>query len=198
MSFTTGAFFILGLALLIAGAELLVRGASRLAAAVGLSPLIIGLTIVALGTSSPELAVSVSSSLAGQSDLVVGNVVGSNIYNILLILGIGAVIAPLIVSQRLVRLEVPLMIGVSVLMFVLALDRRIGRLEGGLLFAGIVAYIAFAIVQGRREENPAVQQEYRARVRRGETAERAPDSPASHHGRRWAGSAGRRGALAGG
>ena len=70
------------------------RGASRLAAAVGLSPLIIGLTIVALGTSSPELAVSVSSSLAGQSDLVVGNVVGSNIYNILLILGIGAVIAP--------------------------------------------------------------------------------------------------------
>jgi len=160
MSFTTGAFFILGLALLIAGAELLVRGASRLAAAVGLSPLIIGLTIVALGTSSPELAVAVSSSRAGQSDLVMGNVVGSNIYNILLILGIGAVIAPLIVSQRLVRLEVPLMIGVSVLMFVLALDRRIGRLEGGLLFAGIVAYIVFAIVQGRREENPAVQQEY--------------------------------------
>jgi cation:H+ antiporter len=160
MNLVTGALFIVGLALLIVGAELLVRGASRLAAAIGISPLIIGLTIVALGTSSPELAVSVSSSLAGQSDLVLGNVVGSNIYNILLILGIGAVIAPLIVSQRLVRLEVPLMIGVSVLMFLLAQDRQIGRLEGGLLFAGIVAYIAFAIVQGRREENPAVKQEY--------------------------------------
>jgi cation:H+ antiporter len=159
MSFSTVAFFILGLALLIAGAELLVRGASRLAAAVGLSPLIIGLTIVALGTSSPELAVAVSSSLSGQSDLVVGNVIGSNIFNILLILGIGAVIAPLIVSQRLVRLDVPLVIGVSVLMLVLALDGRIGRLEGGLLFAGIVAYIFFAIRQGRRE-SPKVQQEY--------------------------------------
>jgi len=155
-----GILFVFGLVALIAGAELLVRGASRLAAAVGLSPLIIGLTIVALGTSSPELAVAVSSSLAGQSDLVVGSVVGSNIYNILLILGIGAVIAPLIVSQRLVRLEVPLMIGVSVLMLVLAQDKQIGRLEGGLLFAGIIAYIAFAIVQGRREENPAVLQEY--------------------------------------
>jgi cation:H+ antiporter len=160
MTFTTIASFLLGLALLIAGAELLVRGASRLAVTVGLSPLIIGLTIVALGTSSPELAVAVSSSLAGQSDLVVGNVVGSNIYNILLILGAGAVIAPLIVSQRLVRLEVPLMIGVSVLMLVLAQDKQIGRLEGGLLFAGIVAYTAFAIVQARREENPAVLQEY--------------------------------------
>jgi len=160
MNFTTAALFILGLALLIAGAELLVRGASRLAAAVGISPLIIGLTIVALGTSSPELAVAVSSSLAGQSDLVVGNVVGSNIYNILLILGIGAVIAPLIVSQRLVRLDVPLVIGASILMLVLALDGKIGRMEGGVLFAGIVAYIAYAVYQGRREENPAVQQEY--------------------------------------
>ena len=103
----------------------------------GISPLIIGLTIVALGTSSPELAVAVSSSLAGQSDLVVGNVVGSNIYNILLILGIGAVIAPLIVSQRLVRLDVPLVIGASILMLVLALDGKIGRMEGGVLFAGI-------------------------------------------------------------
>jgi cation:H+ antiporter len=160
MNFTTIALFLVGLALLIAGAELLVRGASRLAAAIGMSPLVIGLTIVALGTSSPELAVAVSSSRAGQSDLVVGNVVGSNIFNILLILGIGAVIAPLIVAQRLVRLDVPLVIGVSILMFVLALDGKIGRLESGILFAGIVAYIFFAIRQGRREDNPTVQQEY--------------------------------------
>lgn len=160
MGFDTVLLFILGLALLIGGAEFLVRGAARLAAALGMSPLVIGLTIVALGTSSPELAVAVSSSLAGQSDLVVGNVVGSNIFNILLILGIGAVIAPLVVAQRLVRLDVPLVIGVSVLMFLLALDGKISRLEGGVLFAGIVAYIFFAIRQGRREKNPAVQQEY--------------------------------------
>jgi cation:H+ antiporter len=160
MSVTTIALFILGLALLIAGAEFLVRGAARLAAAAGVSPLVVGLTIVALGTSSPELAVSVSSSLAGQSDLVVGNVVGSNIYNILLILGIGAVVAPLIVSQRLVRLDVPLVIGASILMLLLALDGKIGRVEGGLLFAGIVAYIVFAIIQARREENATVKQEY--------------------------------------
>ena len=160
MNFTTAAFFILGLALLIVGAEFLVRGASRLAAAAGISPLVIGLTIVALGTSSPELAVAVSSSLAGQSDLVVGNVIGSNIFNILLILGIGAVIAPLIVSQRLVRLDVPLVIGASILMLVLALDGKVGRLEGGLLFLGIVAYIAYAVFQARREDNPAIRQEY--------------------------------------
>jgi len=114
-------------------------------------PLIIGLTIVALARV-PRLAVAVSSSLAGQSDLVVGNVVGSNIFNILLILGIGAVIAPLIVAQRLVRLDVPLVIGVSVLMFVLALDGKIGRPEGGLLFAGIVTYIFFAVRQGRAKK----------------------------------------------
>ena len=160
MDLLTGIWFVFGLAALIVGAELLVRGASRLAAAVGLSPLVIGLTIVALGTSSPELAVAVSSSLSGQSDLVIGNVIGSNIFNILLILGIGAVIAPLIVAQRLVRVDVPLVIGVSTLMFVLALDGKIGRLEGGLLFVGIVAYIFFAIRQSRRESR-AVQQEYR-------------------------------------
>ena len=91
---------------------------------------------------------------------MVGNVIGSNIFNILLILGIGAVIAPLIVSQRLVRLDVPLVIGASILMLVLALDGKVGRLEGGLLFLGIVAYIAYAVFQARREDNPAIRQEY--------------------------------------
>jgi cation:H+ antiporter len=160
VNLATLVLFGMGLALLIVGAEFLVRGAARLAAAIGIRPLVIGLTIVALGTSSPELAVAVSSSLAGQSDLVVGNVIGSNIFNILLILGIGAVIAPLIVAQRLVRLDVPLVIGVSILMFLVALDGKIGRLESGILFAGIVAYTIFAIRQGRREDNPTVQQEY--------------------------------------
>ena len=105
-------FLLAGLVFLIWGAELLVRGASRIATAVGISPLVVGLTVVAFGTSSPELAVSVMSAFKGQADLAIGNVVGSNIFNILLILGISSVIVPLVVAQQLVRLDVPLMIGV--------------------------------------------------------------------------------------
>ena len=145
--------------MLILGAEWLVRGASRLAAKVGISPLVIGLTVVAFGTSSPELAVSFQSSLAGQADIAVGNVIGSNIFNILLILGISAVITPLIVQQQLIRLDVPLMIGLSFSFYLMALDGVIGRLEGLLLFAGIIAYTFFLIRQSRRESK-AVEDEY--------------------------------------
>lgn len=160
MNLETIAFLILGLVVLVVGAEALVRGASRLAAMVGIPSLVIGLTIVAFGTSAPELAVSVSSSLSGQSDLALGNVVGSNIFNVLFILGLSAVIAPLVVAQQLVRLDVPIMIGVSVLLLLLALDGNIGRLEGALLFAGIIGYTVFQIVQGLREKNAAVKEEY--------------------------------------
>jgi cation:H+ antiporter len=139
-----------GLVLLIWGAELLVRGASRLAAAVGISPLIVGLTVVSFGTSAPELAVSVQSALAGQPDLVLGNVVGSNIFNVLFILGLSAMITPLVVSRQLVRLDVPLMIGASVLLLLLALNGRLGRLEGSILFVGAVAYTGYLFWQGRR------------------------------------------------
>ncbi|MCL6510329.1 MAG: calcium/sodium antiporter [Anaerolineae bacterium] len=149
-----------GLGLLIAGAEALVKGASRLAAAVGISPLVIGLTVVAFGTSAPELAVSVFSSLNGQADIAVGNVVGSNIFNVLFILGASALIAPLVVSQQLVRLDVPIMIGVSVLAFVMSLDGVIGRLEGLILFAGIIAYTIFLVIHSRKEKNEQVQEEY--------------------------------------
>ena len=159
MSVTTLSFFIAGLALLIVGAEFLVRGASRLAAAAGVSPLMIGLTVVAYGTSAPELAVSVQSALAGQPDIALGNVVGSNIFNVLFILGLSALIAPLIVSQQLVRLDVPIMIGVSLLLFFLALDGKIGRLDGLLLTVGVVGYTIFAVRQGRRE-NAQVRTEY--------------------------------------
>jgi len=141
----------LGLVVLIGGAELLVRGASQLAAAVGISSLVIGLTVVSFGTSAPELAVSIQSSLAGQPDLAIGNVVGSNICNILLILGICATITPLVVARQLIRLDVPLMIGVSLLLFLLARDGLIGRWDGGLLFGGIIAYIVFTLYQSRRE-----------------------------------------------
>ncbi len=159
MTFMTVVFFIAGLGLLILGAEWLVRGASRLAAKVGISPLVIGLTVVAFGTSSPEMAVSVQSSLAGQADIAVGNVVGSNIFNVLFILGISAIITPLIVQQQLIRLDVPIMIGISLLTYLMSLDGVIGRFEGILLFAGIVAYTVFLIVQSRRESK-AVENEY--------------------------------------
>ncbi|MGE0824915.1 MAG: calcium/sodium antiporter [Candidatus Binatia bacterium] len=152
-------FLIAGLGLLILGAELLVRGASRLALAFGISPLIVGLTVVAFGTSAPELAVSIQSTLAGQADIALGNVVGSNIFNVLLILGLSAVVAPLIVAQQLIWWDVPIMIGVSVLMFLLALDGTLQQVEGLLLTAGIIAYIAFAIRQSRKE-NAEVQTEY--------------------------------------
>jgi cation:H+ antiporter len=146
---------ILGLVFLVIGAEALVRGASRLAAAFGISPLVIGLTVVAFGTSSPEMAVSVMSAYEGQADLAVGNVVGSNIFNVLFILGLSAVITPLIVSRQLIRLDVPIMIGVSVLLLLLTLDGNITRLDGILLFAGIIAYTAFQIIQARREKKAA-------------------------------------------
>jgi cation:H+ antiporter len=156
----TIALFIAGVVALIAGAELLVRGASRLAASAGISPLVIGLTVVAFGTSSPELAVSLGAASAGQSDIAMGNVVGSNVLNVLLILGASALIVPLVVAQQLLRLDVPLMIAASVLLLVLALDGSIGRLDGILMFACLVAYTVFLIVQSRRERDPAVLGEY--------------------------------------
>ena len=143
--------FVVGLGLLVIGAEALVRGASRLAAAVGVSPLVIGLTVVAYGTSAPEMAVSVQSTLAGQADIALGNVVGSNIFNVLFILGAAALITPLVVSGQLIRRDVPLMIGISIVLFIMALDGRIGQLEGALLFTGIIAYTAWSIWQSRRE-----------------------------------------------
>lgn len=150
MDLTTVALLILGLVLLVAGAELLVRGASRLAGALRISPLVIGLTVVAYGTSAPELAVSLQSALAGQGDIALGNVVGSNIFNILFILGASALIAPLVVNARLVRWDVPIMFGLSVLVLVLGADGRIGRVEGALLAAGAVAYTALLVREGRR------------------------------------------------
>ncbi|MFN4294256.1 MAG: calcium/sodium antiporter [Thermoflexales bacterium] len=160
MNILTFILFIVGLALLIVGAELLVRGAARLAAGIGVSPLVIGLTIVAFGTSSPELAVSTQSALVGQADIAFGNVIGSNIFNILVIIGLSAMITPLVVAQQLVRLDVPVMIGVSVLTVLFAQNLNISRVEGIILFAGLVIYTVFLFVQSRRETNAAVQQEY--------------------------------------
>ncbi|ABU59987.1 calcium/sodium antiporter [Roseiflexus castenholzii] len=163
MDIITIVLFVLGLALLIVGAEGLVRGASRMALGLGVSPLVVGLTVVAFGTSAPELAVSIQSALAGPNgaDVALGNVVGSNIANVLLILGISAVITPLVVQQQLIRLDVPLMIGVSALVFIMAMDGVINRIDGLILFSGIVIYTVFAIRQSRKE-SAEVQQEYRS------------------------------------
>jgi len=143
-------FFIFGLTLLVIGAEALVRGASKLALSMGVSPLVVGLTVVAFGTSAPEMAVSVDASLGGNPDLAIGNVVGSNIANVLLILGLSALIMPLLVAEQIIRQEIPIMIGASVLMVVMALDGTITRLEAGVLFALVVGYTVFLIRQSRR------------------------------------------------
>jgi len=148
-----------GLCILTVGAELLVRGASRLAAAVHISPLVIGLTIVAYGTSAPEMVVSIQSALTGQADIALGNVVGSNIFNVLFILGVSALIIPLVVQQKLIWLDVPIMIAVCFAALLMGLDGRIGRIDGLILFSGAITYTVWAIVQSRRETK-AVAKEY--------------------------------------
>ncbi len=155
----TIALFVIGLALLIVGAEALVRGASRLASAMGVTPLIIGLTVVAFGTSAPEFAVSIKSAVAGQTGITVGNVVGSNIFNILFILGVSALFAPLIVSRQLIRLDAPIMASVSVLVLVLSLDGKVSRTEGALLFSLLILYTLLLVYLSRRE-NRRAQDEY--------------------------------------
>lgn len=152
--------FVLGIAALVLGAEVLVRGASALAVRTGLSPVVVGLTVVAFGTSTPELAVSVGAALRDEAGLVVGNVVGSNIFNVLGVLGLSAIVGgSLIVAQKIVRIDVPIMVGVSVLLLLLSLDNRIGRLEGLVLFAGIVAYTVWT-VRASRSETTEVSAEY--------------------------------------
>ena len=148
-----------GLVLLVLGADRLVKGASRIAAGFGISPLIIGLTVVAFGTSAPEMAISVSSTLKGEADIAVGNVVGSNIFSVLFILGLSALITPLVVSKQLVRVDVPIMVGVSILAFAVSLDGRISFLEGAVLFGGILTYVAMLIRVSLRsgEEGEAVE-----------------------------------------
>ncbi|WP_417851632.1 calcium/sodium antiporter [Thalassoglobus sp.] len=160
-----------GLLVLTLGAELLVRSATKLASAAGISPLVIGLTVVAFGTSAPELVVSLQSTLSGQPDVALGNVVGSNILNILFILGISAVIVPLVVSQQLIRFDVPLMVGLSVLVLLLALDGQIGRLDGLLLTAGLISYNFWAVWKSRQEQ-AVVRAEYEANLG---VAEKASD-----------------------
>ncbi len=154
------AYLIVGLVLLVFSADWLVKGAASIASALGISPLIVGLTVVAFGTSAPELAVSVMAAFRGQADLAVGNVVGSNIFNVLAILGVSALIIPLIVHRQLIRLDVPVMIFVSVLVYVLSLDGVISRTDGIILFLVMLAYVAVLIRKSRKEKDAGVLSEY--------------------------------------
>ena len=147
---TSIALLLAGLVVLVLGAELLVRGASRLAAGFGIPALVIGLTVVAFGTSAPELAIAIGAALRGEADIAVGNVVGSNIFNVLLILGLSALITPLVVSRQLVKLDVPIMVGASVLAFALAFDGRVDRLDGAVLFGALLVYLAVLLRKGLR------------------------------------------------
>ncbi len=142
--------FLGGLLALVAGAEVLVRGASRLALSFGISPLVVGLTIVAFGTSAPEVAVSVGAALEGRTDIAIGNVVGSNIFNVLFILGLSALITPLAVNEQIIRQEVPIMIGASLLLMAFALDGRLGFWESCFLLAILLVHAGFLMLQSRR------------------------------------------------
>jgi cation:H+ antiporter len=155
----TALALITGLVLLILGGELLVRGGSGLGRALGLSPLIVGLTVVAFATSAPEFAVSLDATLSGAPGLAVGNVVGSNITNVLLVLGAAAVILPVTVRTQLVRVDVPVMVVMSALVLLLVLDGAVGRLEGGALVALLAAYLTWTVVAGRRSgiEEPTTE-----------------------------------------
>lgn len=144
-------FISLSLLLLFVGAEGLVRGSASLALRAGLSSLMIGLTIVAFGTSSPELVVSIKAALSHQGDISVGNVVGSNSFNIGVILGITALVCPTPVHAQVIKIDAPIALGVAILLPFLFLDQTLGLIEGLILIAGIVAYTWMSVVLGRKE-----------------------------------------------
>ena len=157
-----------GLVMLYCGGEWLVRGASALAARLGVSALAIGLTVVAFGTSAPELVVSLDAALSGANDISVGNVVGSNIANVALILGLAIVVTPAVVESRIVRVDAPLMIAASLALLAVLADGVASRVEGAVLLAALAAYVVLTFRQARRE-SAAVRGEF-------ETAAPAPPS----------------------
>ncbi len=144
-------FFMLGTGFLFFGGEGLVKGSSRLARSLGINPVVIGLTIVAFGTSAPEFVVSIIAALRGSSDLVIGSIVGSNISNIGLILAISALISPLLIQMRLLKIEVPIMIILSIILYLLAFNRTIGLFEGMLIFLCLSAFVIYSSINALKE-----------------------------------------------
>ena len=144
-----------GLALLVAAASVLVRGAAALALRLGLTPLVVGLTVVAFGTSAPELVVSVQAALAGAGGIAVGNVVGSNVANVGLVLGLAVLIRPLAAEPSLFRRDLPALVAVTALAAAFLWDRQLGRAEGAVLAAGLVAYLVWSVRAARRDQAAA-------------------------------------------
>lgn len=146
-----------GFLLLFIGGEALVRGASALAVRLGVTPLVIGLTVVALGTSAPELVVSLDAAASGSYDISIGNVVGSNIANLALILALAAVIAPTIVEAKIIRIDMPIVVAVSAIMILMLHDGEASRMDGLILVAGMVSYIAFTFWEAKLEEDTVLE-----------------------------------------
>lgn len=168
MHSSTLLLFLLGLVGLYLGADLMIRGASRLARRLGINALVIGLTVVAMGTSTPELLVGVVASVRDSSDIAIGNVVGSNVANIALILGIAALIRPVRVQMRLLVREVPIMIFASLAFYIFALDGKLSFWDGLSMLAGFIAYTLY-LLDGARRESPAIEVEYQKFVPTGGT-----------------------------
>ena len=158
------AVLVLGILVLYFGAEWLVLGAARLAGSLGVSPMVVGLTVVSFGTSAPELVVSVVAALGGNADLAVGNVLGSNLANIGLILGLTALVAPLTVQSRVVWREMPVMLLVTLALYPLAWDGMLSSSDGALLLLGLVVYLGL-VFQSIRSESPAILGEYEKFIR---------------------------------
>ena len=161
MSFEVLLFLILGLISLFIGAEGLIRGSSNLAIKIGITPLVVGLTVVAFGTGTPELFVSLKAALIGNSSISFGNVVGSNIANIALIVGISAIIRPLDVHANVIRREIPIMIGVSILLLILLLDGELGFSDGLIFLFSLIVYIVINVVMALKEKNIIVENEFK-------------------------------------
>lgn len=172
-SFFPWLLILVGLVALVLGGDVLVRGASAIAAAMHIPPLVIGLTVVAFGTSAPELGVSLQAALSGAADVGVGNIVGSNIFNLLFVLGASAVVTPMIVSRQLIRFDVPVMISVSVLAWLLARDGIISRIDGVILFVLLICYLAICLRTARREAKAS---------REAEAANAQNENPSSRSG----------------
>lgn len=158
------AYLVVGLAMLYFGAEWLVAGSSRLALRLGIAPLVVGLTVVAFGTSAPELSVGVQLNLADHPDAAVGNIVGSNICNLLLILGVSGLFRPLQIRGQIVKREMPILIVASLVVVGMLWDGHLSRIEGGCLVAGIVIYVWLSLATARKEGNPEVLEQYLAEV----------------------------------
>ena len=150
-----------GIVMLFLGAEGLIRGSSSLAIKIGITPLVVGLTVVAFGTSAPELVVSLKAAMMGNSVISLGNVVGSNIANIALILGVASLIKPLDVHSNVIIRDIPIMIGITVLLLLMLMDGELGFIDGIIFVLGLIVYLVFNVIMARKEENPEVDAEFK-------------------------------------